>query len=81
MTKHLIDRIARLDDAAFLQRLPALREGFEVLSPAARQRFLQALRSTLSDSFDTRLEYSAVLLARWADADAQGRVAVEALLQ
>jgi Family of unknown function (DUF5682) len=39
----LLDRVAALDDEAFLRRLPALREGFDVLSPAARQCFLGAL--------------------------------------
>jgi hypothetical protein len=40
----LLDRVAALDDEAFLRRLPALREGFEVLSPTARQRFLPVRR-------------------------------------
>jgi len=79
ITTDLIERVGALDNASFLQRLPALREGFEVLSPAARQRFLEALRPTLSDSFEPRLDHPAELLARWADADAHGRAAVEAL--
>jgi hypothetical protein len=81
ITADLIERVSALDDAAFMQRLPALREGFEVLSPAARQRFLEALQPTLSHSFDTRLDHPAELLARWADADAHGRRAVQALQQ
>jgi hypothetical protein len=81
ITRRLIQRVGALDDPAFLRRLPALREGFDVLSPAARQRFLQALRPTLADSLDLRLDHPATLLARWADADAHGRVAVEALAQ
>jgi hypothetical protein len=80
VTEPLIERIGALDDAQFLQRLPALREGFDVLSPAARQRFLQALRPSLADSFDLRLDHPPALLARWADADQYGRDAVERLL-
>ncbi len=76
----LIERIAGMEDAAFLQRLPALRDGFEVLSPAARQRFMDALRPRLSASFDARLDEPAALLARWAEADAYGRAVVEAEL-
>jgi hypothetical protein len=76
ITEPLIARIGALDDAAFLQRLPALREAFDVLSPAARQRFLHALRPSLATSFDTRLDHPAAVLGRWADADHYGRQAV-----
>src|SRR5262249_43344643 len=72
----LIDRIAALDDDAFLLRLPALRDGFEVLSPAARERFLYALEPTVGSGADLRVEYPADTLARWADADHHGRQAV-----
>jgi hypothetical protein len=78
ITERLIERIGALDDGDFLQRLPALREGFEVLSPAARQRFLHALRPSLASTFDPRLDQPAVLLARWAEADLYGREAVVA---
>jgi hypothetical protein len=44
----LLDRVATLGDEGFLRRLPALRDGFDVLSPAARQRFLRALSERLS---------------------------------
>jgi hypothetical protein len=81
ITRRLVERLGEMDDAVFLQRLPALREGFDVLSPAARQRFLHALRGTLADTFDLRLDHPAAVLARWADADAHGRRAVAALLQ
>jgi hypothetical protein len=77
--QRLIERIDVLDDASFLRRLPALRDGFDVLSPAARQRFLQALRPNLADTFDLRLDHPAAVLARWAEADAHGRHSVEAL--
>ncbi|MCM2388543.1 DUF5682 family protein [Streptomyces sp. CWNU-1] len=36
----LVDRVESLADRAFLARLPALRAGFDVLSPAARARLL-----------------------------------------
>jgi hypothetical protein len=80
LTEPLIQRVATLPDDAFLKRLPALREGFEVLSPAARQRFLDALRPSLSPRFDLRLDQSAALLTRWAEADAAARTEVLALL-
>jgi hypothetical protein len=75
----LIERVAALDDTAFLRRLPALREGFDVLSPAARQRFLHALAPSIGGSLDLRLDHPAELLARWAEADQRGRRAVESL--
>jgi hypothetical protein len=80
ITSHLIARIGALDDSLFLRRLPALREGFDVLSPAARQRFLGALRPSLSNTFEPRLEQSPKLLARWAEADFHGRQAIGTLL-
>ena len=40
-------RIDALDDQAFATRLPALRQGFSELSPASRQRLLDALRLRL----------------------------------
>jgi len=76
VTEPLIARIGGLSDRVFLRRLPALREGFEVLSPAARERFLSALGPSLSPSFDPRLEHPAGDLARWAEADLHAREAV-----
>ncbi|MFZ4739129.1 MAG: DUF5682 family protein [Bradymonadia bacterium] len=43
----LLDRVEAQSDDAFLERLPALREGFEVLSPAARGRLLEVLTARL----------------------------------
>jgi hypothetical protein len=71
----LINRVAALDDAEFLRRLPALREGFDVLSPASRGRFLAALSDRLGP-IDMRLDFSPELLTRWAEADYHGRQAV-----
>jgi hypothetical protein len=75
----LLDRVAALDDGAFLRRLPALREGFDVLSPAARQRFLEALSDRLGRRADLRLDDPPELLARWAEADRAGWAAASAL--
>jgi len=80
ITGPLIQRVAALPDADFLKRLPALREGFDVLSPAARQRFLDSLRPSLSSGFDVRLEQPAALLAGWAATDVAARGEVLALL-
>ena len=40
-------RVEGIDDGSFLDRLPSLREGFEVLSPAARDRFLVVIGERL----------------------------------
>jgi hypothetical protein len=69
ITERLVERVAALEDTAFLQRLPALREGFEVLSPAARRRFL----ASLSPRLDVRLDKPATVLAEWAAADLYAR--------
>jgi Mg-chelatase subunit ChlD len=78
----LRDRVEAMPDGAFLERLPALRDGFEVLSPAARQRFLEAVadRVGVGDpaELDRRLgvDHARAALARWAAADLAGRAAV-----
>jgi hypothetical protein len=79
ITGRLIERIAALDDTAFLGRLPALRDAFDVLSPAARQRFLSALEPTLTGALDLRLDHDSKHLARWLEADQAGRAAIRAL--
>ena len=43
----LLDRVSRLSDRDFLHRLPALRGGFDTLSPAARDRLLSAVEERL----------------------------------
>jgi Mg-chelatase subunit ChlD len=77
----LAARVEAMPDAGFLQRLPALREGFQVLSPAARQRLLE----TVADRFGLdaaelgrhlTVEHAPAVLFRWAAADAAGRAAV-----
>ncbi|WP_433532929.1 vWA domain-containing protein [Micromonospora sp. CA-263727] len=72
----LLDRIERLADADFLDRLPALRGGFDVLTPAARGRLLDTVSERLGDRLDLALAAPPELLARWAAADAAGRAAL-----
>ncbi|MFD8638324.1 DUF5682 family protein, partial [Streptomyces sp. NPDC059656] len=75
----LLDRVERLDDDLFLDRLPALRGGFDVLSPAARDRLLDTVTERLGDRIDLGLDAPPALLALWAAADAAGLAAVRAL--
>jgi hypothetical protein len=78
----LSDRVEALDDAGFIARLPALRDGFDLLSTAARQRFLAAVFEAkgLDGRVDLSLEATADWIAAWADADAAGLEAVRSLL-
>ncbi|MGP3756517.1 DUF5682 family protein [Streptomyces sp. IBSNAI001] len=48
----LLHRVVALDDAAFLTRLPALRGGFDTLSPAARDRLLETVEERLGERVD-----------------------------
>ena len=75
----LLDRVDSLGDQAFLDRLPALRGGFDTLSPAGRDRLLNTVTERLGDRLDLTLSASPRLLALWAAADEAGRTAVEAL--
>ena len=75
----LTERVEAWSDDGFLTRLPALREGFEALSTAARARFLDAVTERIGE-VDARLEVSAELALALARADAAAREAVEALL-
>ncbi|MEV7231881.1 DUF5682 family protein [Polymorphospora sp. NPDC051019] len=72
----LLERIERLTDADFLDRLPALRGGFDVLTPAARDRMLHTVGERLGDRLDLTLSAPPELLASWAAADAAGRAAL-----
>lgn len=72
----LLERIERLTDTEFLDRLPALRGGFDVLTPAARDRLLHTVTERLGDRLDLSLSAPPELLARWAAADEAGRVAL-----
>ncbi|MEV7723331.1 DUF5682 family protein [Streptomyces sp. NPDC087917] len=75
----LMDRVDELPDAEFLERLPALRGGFDTLSPAARDRLLAVVTERLGDRVDLSLDASPALLALWAAADAAGLAALKEL--
>ncbi|MER6319396.1 DUF5682 family protein [Streptomyces sp. NPDC001581] len=75
----LLARVERLADQDFLDRLPALRGGFDALSPAARDRLLDTVTERLGDRIDLALDASPALLALWAAADAAGLAALKAL--
>ncbi|SEQ90073.1 vWA domain-containing protein [Streptomyces radiopugnans] len=70
----LLARVAELPDRAFLDRLPALRGGFDTLSPAARGRLLAAVEERLGAAHvaDTGGADPAALAA-WAGADLAAR--------
>jgi hypothetical protein len=70
----LMARVEALDEPAFLQRLPAFRDGFLMLSPAARRRLLAALEERLGlDERDLELNAHPDALARQAHADGFAR--------
>ncbi|MFF7645198.1 DUF5682 family protein [Streptomyces canus] len=75
----LLDRIDTLTDQGFLDRLPALRGGFDTLSPAGRDRLLSTVTERLGDRLDLSLSASPRLLALWTAADTAGRAAVTSL--
>lgn len=75
----LLDRVEALDDQGFLDRLPALRGGFDALSPAARGRLLHTVTERLGDRLDLNLAAAPELIALWTAADAAGLAALNAL--
>jgi hypothetical protein len=75
----LLDRVDRLTDQDFLDRLPALRGGFDTLTPAGRHRLLHTVTERLGDRLDLSLSASPRLLALWTAADAAGRAALREL--
>jgi Mg-chelatase subunit ChlD len=76
----LLDRVAELPDREFLDRLPALRGGFDTLSPAARDRLLAAVEERLGTSYvaDTG-GVDPAALAAWTAADLAARAALGSL--
>ncbi|WP_406111848.1 DUF5682 family protein [Kitasatospora purpeofusca] len=73
----LLERIATLPDNAFLDRLPALRGGFDTLSPAARDRLLTLVEERLGTRLDVLPEeVPPALLADWSRADLAARSAL-----
>jgi Mg-chelatase subunit ChlD len=75
----LLERIDTLTDQGFLDRLPALRGGFDTLSPAGRDRLLSTVTERLGDRLDLSLNASPRLLALWTAVDAAGRAEVTSL--
>ncbi|MEW1906701.1 DUF5682 family protein [Streptomyces sp. NPDC086147] len=75
----LLDRVDSLADQDFLDRLPALRGGFDALAPAARDRLLTTVTERLGDRLDLSLDAPPELLALWAAADAAGLAALKSL--
>ncbi|MBT2232439.1 DUF5682 family protein [Nonomuraea sp. NEAU-A123] len=75
----LMDRVDGLADKEFLDRLPALRGGFDTLSPAGRSRLLGAVSERLGDRLDLALDAPPALLALWTAADSAGLDALRAL--
>ncbi|MFE0626594.1 DUF5682 family protein, partial [Streptomyces sp. NPDC058864] len=76
----LLDRVRDLPDQAFLSRLPALRGGFDTLSPAARDRLLAAVEERLdADGIADTAGVDPVALATWTRADLAARAALDRL--
>jgi Mg-chelatase subunit ChlD len=77
----LLARVSILDDQGFLGRLPALREGFDVLSPAGRERMFEVIREQTGSDDDGGLELDAdpALLAAFAAADAEAAAVLAAI--
>lgn len=76
----LLDRVRELPDGAFLSRLPALRGGFDTLSPAARDRLLAAVEESLDvDGIADTDGVDPVALATWTRADLAARAALDRL--
>nr|WP_236719143.1 DUF5682 family protein [Wenjunlia vitaminophila] len=75
----LLDRIDTLTDQGFLDRLPALRGGFDSVSPAGRGRLLDTVTERLGDRLDLTLSAPPELLALWTVADTAGLATVRAL--
>ncbi|MFJ9839676.1 DUF5682 family protein [Kitasatospora sp. NPDC101155] len=73
----VLERVGSLPDAAFLDRLPALRAGFDTLSPAARDRLLALVEERLGTRLAALPEQTEpALLARWVRADLAARQAL-----
>ncbi|MFI6102820.1 DUF5682 family protein [Streptomyces sp. NPDC051310] len=74
----LLERVETWPDRAFLDRLPALRAGFDTLSPAARSRLLAAVedRTGLAPGSLPDAVPDPAALARLALADLAGREAL-----
>ncbi|MEU1122195.1 DUF5682 family protein [Streptomyces sp. NPDC005899] len=69
----LLHRVVELDDTAFLARLPALRGGFDTLSPAARDRLLDTVEERLGERVGTLDAGDPAEQARRTAADLEAR--------
>ena len=76
----LLTRITELPDRSFLDRLPALRGGFDTLSPAARDRLFAAVEERLGTTHvaDTG-GVDPAALAAWTSADLAARETLRSL--
>ncbi|MFF4117036.1 DUF5682 family protein [Streptomyces sp. NPDC001714] len=76
----LVDRVSDLSDQDFLDRLPALRGGFDTLSPADRERLLSGVEERLGVArvADTGAIDPAAL-ATWTRADLSARETLRGL--
>ncbi|MEU9150603.1 DUF5682 family protein [Streptomyces sp. NPDC048417] len=76
----LIGRVSELSDRDFLDRLPALRGGFDALSPADRGRLLVGVEERLgTDRVADTGTVDPVALATWARADLAARETLRTL--
>ncbi|MFF9494690.1 DUF5682 family protein [Streptomyces flaveolus] len=76
----LLNRVSELPDRDFLDRLPALRGGFDALSPAARDRLLSTVEEQLAvGHLGETGTVDPVALARWTGADLAARATLGAL--
>ncbi|WP_328843792.1 vWA domain-containing protein [Streptomyces sp. NBC_00258] len=76
----LLNRIVDMPDRQFLDRLPALRGGFDTLSPAARDRLLDTVEERLATTHLTDTGgVDPAALATWTRADLAARAALRTL--
>lgn len=76
----LLDKVSELADREFLDRLPALRGGFDTLSPAARDRLLSVVEERLgADRPADTGGVDPVALAVWTRADLMARATLGGL--
>ncbi|MEU8807126.1 DUF5682 family protein [Streptomyces violaceoruber] len=76
----LLERVSELADREFLDRLPALRGGFDTLSPAARDRLLSVVEERVG--VDRPADTGGVdpmALALWTRADLMARTTLDGL--
>jgi Family of unknown function (DUF5682)/VWA domain containing CoxE-like protein len=74
----LLNTVDAMPDDDFVRRLPALRGGFDALTPADRDRLLTTI-GTRHGTLGDRLPTDAATLATWLAADRAGLAAVQAL--